>query len=103
MGTNKRYADAIDRRMNERIVEVVTRDKTPSTLSPAELALDVEPITRTPVARPVKAWVRYGDVPLLVEAEVVAWTSRAAAVRWRSPAGEVHRAWVWLSAVTDRA
>jgi hypothetical protein len=65
----------------------------PDTLSPTELQLDKEPLTRRPVARPVKAWVRYGAVPLFVEAEAVAWTEHAVAIRWRTPEGE-HRAWV---------
>jgi hypothetical protein len=34
-----------------------------------------------------------------IEAELVAWTSRACAVRWRTRTGEEHRAWVWASAV----
>jgi hypothetical protein len=77
------------------------RGAVPGTLSPTELQLDKEPLTRTPVARPVKAWVRYGTVPLLVEAEAVAWTEHAVAIRRPSPEGE-HRAWVWASAVRPR-
>lgn len=102
MGTNRRYADAIDRKMDDRVHEVVMRDNEPASLTPAELELDEEPITKPPRARPVLAWVRYGDVPIRVDAEVVAWTSRAAAIRWRTPAGDVHKAWVWMSGVTDR-
>jgi hypothetical protein len=34
-----------------------------------------------------------------LDVEVVAWTPRAVAVRWKTPAGEEHRAWVWASAV----
>lgn len=73
----------------------------PETLSPLELDLATEPLTRTPVGRLVRAWVRFGGVPLLIEAEAVAWTEHAVAIRWRSPEGE-HRAWVWASAVRGR-
>jgi len=101
LGTNKRYADSIDRRMGERVAETVMRGKQPESLTPTELELAREPLTRTPVARPVRAWVRYGAIPLMVEAEAVAWTEYAVAIRWRSPEGE-HRAWVWVSAVRSR-
>ena len=101
MGTNKRYADAIDRKMNERVAESIMRGKQPETLTDLELDLALEPLTRAPIGRPVRAWVRYGAVPLLVEAEAVAWTEHAVAIRWESPSGE-HRAWVWASAVQPR-
>src|SRR5690348_11325515 len=98
MGSNRRYAEHYDKLAGQRILEVVARDTEPQTLKSEELDLAHEPLTRTPVPRPVRAWVRYGETPILVDAEMVAWTSRAAAVRWR--VGEVeHRAWVWGSAV----
>lgn len=100
MGTNKRYADHYDRLMSDRIAEVVARGAQPDTLTDAELDLENEPLTRTPKARPVKVWVRYGSAPLLVDAELVAWTSRAAAVRWKVGDAQ-HKAWVWGSAVSD--
>lgn len=99
MGTNKRYAEAIDRRMSERIDETVMRDHEPFTLTPAELELDRLPLTRTPTPETVKVWIRYGTHPLKLEAQLVAWTPRACAVRWTTPAGDEHRAWVWASAV----
>jgi hypothetical protein len=67
--------------MDARIVESTMRGKTPDALTPTELQLDKEPLTRTPVARPVKAWVRYESVPLLVDAEAVAWSEHAVAIR----------------------
>lgn len=102
MGTNKRYAAHYDRLMDERVNEMITRSGPLQSLSKAELDLEREPLTRAPVARPVRAWVRYGSAPLEVDAELVAWTARACAVRWRI--GETdYRAWVWSSAVTVRA
>ena len=99
MGTNRRYgeggiADAIDK--------VATRGVEPDSLTDEQLDLDNEPLTTPRRARPVAAWVRYGNVNLQIDAEAVAWTARAAAIRWRAPDGSVHRAWVWAGAVTDR-
>ena len=87
------------RRIHESVNAVIMRDQTPSSLSDQELGLDRLPITRTPVPEKVKAWVRYGEVALRIDAELVAWTSRACAVRWKTQAGVAHRAWVWASAV----
>lgn len=87
--------------MGERASESIMHGKVPDTLTTTELDLAKEPLTRTPIARPVRAWVRYGSVPLLVDAEAVAWTEHAVAIRWRSPDGE-QRAWVWASAVRTR-
>lgn len=86
--------------MDERVAQVVARGHEPETLTGEELDLKREPLTRTPVPRPVRAWVRYDGVPLRVEAELVAWTRAAAAVRWRLGDLE-HRAWVWGSAVEE--
>lgn len=58
LGTNKRYADSIDRRMNGRIAERETEGYEPFSLTPEELELGIEPLTKTPVPRPVRAWVR---------------------------------------------
>ncbi|CAN5358403.1 hypothetical protein BH11ACT3_BH11ACT3_19340 [soil metagenome] len=99
MGTNKRYADHFDH-LTERRVKMRGE---PQSLSDAELERDKQPITRTPIALPVWAWVRYSDGSIKVEAETVAWTPRAVAVRWEAPGGETHRAWVWASAVERRS
>jgi len=77
------------------------RDGEPTSLSSQELELAVYPLTRSPVPVPVRAWVRYGVVPLKVDADAIAWTSKAVAVVWAAPAGQ-HRAWVWASAVERR-
>ena len=103
MGSNRRYAAQIDARMAERALEAVARNHEPESLKDAELALDVEPLTRPPSARPCHAWVRYAGIPVRVEAEATAWTARAVAIRWRVSEGRVDRAWVWESAVTERS
>lgn len=102
LGQNRRHAASVAARQDERILEVVARDAAPASLVDVELQLDVEPLTRAPLPRPVRAWVRYGTVPVEVDAEAVAWTSRAAAVRWKVGPERVDRAWVWASAVTPR-
>lgn len=101
MGTSKRYADAVDRQMDARIAQRIMSGGPPASLGRAELQLDQLALTRTPKPIPVRVWVRYPEAPLEVDAEAVAWTSRAVAVRWPGPDGE-HRAWVWASAVTPR-
>lgn len=102
MGTSRRYAEQIDRGMDARVAERVMRSGDPLTLSRLELQLDVLPLTRTPRPERVRAWVRYPAAALLVEAEAVAWTPRAVAIRWPGPDAVEHHAWVWASAV-DRA
>lgn len=102
IGTNKRYADRIDARRDERITEILMRDDTPESLTSEELELDKQPLTRTPQALPALAWVRYGKVAVRIPVEVVAWTPRACAVRWTTPLGREDRAWVWSSAVDQR-
>lgn len=101
-GTSKRYADSIDRRMNARIVERETEGFEPHSLTKEELELETQPLTKTPVPRAVRAWVRFGPVALKVDAELVAWTERACAIKWTMASGAEHRAWVWASAVEPR-
>jgi hypothetical protein len=102
VGTAKRYADKVDRQMNDRVVRRIMESGPPFSLGREELELDVQPVTKTPRPHKVRAWVRYPDGPLQVDGEVVAWTPRAVAVRWS--AGEtLHKAWVWASAVEVRA
>ena len=102
LGTSKRYADHYDRMMDTRIAQTVMRRRQPETLTSEQLDLEREPLTRAPAPRPVKAWVRYGGDVLRVDAEAVAWTDYAVAVRWPGPDGGEHRAWVWAGAVRRR-
>jgi hypothetical protein len=58
-----------DRRMDARIVESTMRGGQPDTLTSAEITSARNgSLARTPVARTVRAWVRYGGVPLLIDA-----------------------------------
>jgi len=99
VGTNKRYSEAVDRRMDDLVVAKIMRSGQPLSLSDEELQLDVYPLTRDPRPGAVKAWVRYPTASIQVEALAVAWTPRAVAIRWPGPDGHEHRAWVWASAV----
>ena len=99
MGTSKRYADSIDRRMGVQVDLSIMRGGDPESLTAKELELTTEPITRTPQPMPVTAWVRYKGIGIRVQGRAVAWTSKAVAVEWDGPDQEKHRAWVWASAV----
>jgi hypothetical protein len=96
MGSNCRYgSDVTDAVINE----AVTRPR-PISLTPAEIGkLDV---TEPPQPEPVKAWVRYPETPVQVEARAIAWTERAVKVEWTMRDGSVQQAWVWRSAVSVR-
>lgn len=100
MGTSKRYAAHYDGLMDHRIAQRVATTSGPlQSLTPEELNLDVEPMTRDPKPKPARAWVRFGATPLLVDALVCSWTSSAVAIRFTI--GDVeHKAWVWSSSVT---
>ena len=98
MGSTRGTPASIDRGIDR----MMMRDHPPQTLTPAELELDREPITRPPRALPCSAWVRYGSDAIRVDGVLVAWTERAAAVQWKTPDDQVHQAWLWRSAVTLR-
>lgn len=98
LGTNKRYPDAVDRRVNGRVAGSVMRDKQHMSLLHVELDLAREPFTRAHVPRRARAWGGYGDVPLFVDCEGVAWNEFATAAGWQTLEG-AHHAWVRASAV----
>lgn len=100
IGTNKRYADSIDRRSLEQVYRrAMVGD--PDSLSENEIALHEEPLTTYPKPEKVRAWVRYGRESVRVNAYVLASTRWAARVRWQEPNGTRREAWVWTSAVRD--
>ena len=102
MGTNKRYAHHYDQVMDNKIAEGIMRTGEPDTLDAKQLALDRNPITRTPAPYPARAWVKYGDHAMEIDVEVVAWTDRAVAIRWPGPDAAEHHCWVWAGAVGQR-
>ncbi|MBN9214152.1 MAG: hypothetical protein J0J04_04930 [Microbacterium sp.] len=98
MGTSKRYAHVVAKQIDDQIIRVVARGAALQTLSAQELALDRYAVTIDPMPKPVKAWVRFDDVAVLVDAEACRWTNRAVGIRFRVGDQE-HRCWVWSSAV----
>lgn len=100
MGTNKRYAASVDRQIDQRILERLVATSGPlQSLSADELALDSEPVTIDPQPKPVRAWVRFGSSPVLVDARALRWTPDAVGIQFEV-GGKSYRAWVWASAVT---
>ena len=77
MGTNRRYADAVDRCMD---ANIVMRSGTPQSLTDSELELSVQSIIRSPQPVTCGAWIRYPDGPVKVDARAVAWTLPAVAI-----------------------
>lgn len=101
MGSNRRYAKQIDERVFARVIEAVARDAQLATLSAEELRLSEVPLTIDPLRRRrVRAWVRFGQTPVLVDAVAVRWTPSAVGVVF-DVGGREHRCWVWMGAVDE--
>ena len=98
MGTNRRYAESIDRGINERILDGIAREGKLETLTKVELELDARTVTTDPEPAKVRAWVRFGSTPVIVDAEACMWTEHAVAIRFRADKRE-WRCWVWRGAV----
>ncbi|WP_367147240.1 hypothetical protein AB0870_08460 [Microbacterium proteolyticum] len=102
MGTNRRYADAVDRRMNDRALVTIARGGELQTLTPVELRLDDVPLTIDPKPRrKVKAWVRFGTVPVQVDALAARWTPDAVGIVFHIE-GTEYRCWVWAGAADEQ-
>lgn len=82
MGTNRRYADRVDRMMDARILQRTAEGGKLETLTKQELRLASTPCTTDPDPKPVTAWVRFGGIPIQVPAEAVMWTPSAVAIRF---------------------
>lgn len=102
MGSNRRYAATIDARIDERALQVAARDQPLHTLTPLELCLDKVPLTVDPRPnRKVRAWVRFGETPVRVDAVAARWTPNAVGIVFKIDEVE-HRCWVWVGAVDER-
>ena len=93
VGSNKRYADSLQRRRRYRDAE--NQVLVPKSLNEAERGTDI----RRGTTVPVQAWVTVGDTPVQILGNAVEWTSRAVLVIWAGADGSSRRAWVWASAV----
>lgn len=101
VGTNRRYADSVDARMNDRALQSIAGSGKLQSLTPLELGLDLVPLTIDPhPRRRVKAWVRFGDTPVRVDAVAARWTTDAVGIVFAVD-GREHRCWVWSGAVTE--
>lgn len=100
IGTNRRYARHFDAKMDESIVKSIAARNPLQSLTDEELDLGALPLTRDPQPKEALVWVRFGPHPIRRRAQVVAWTPRAIAVRFRIGDKE-HKAWVWASAVSE--
>lgn len=99
MGTSKRYAHVIDARMDARVLEQIAAEGMLQTLTMQELQLDRVPLTVDPRPhRRVRAWVRFGDSPVQVNAIALRWTRDAIGIGFKIGDTQ-HRCWVWGSAI----
>lgn len=87
--------------MDDKVLLTVSRVGPLQSLTAAELRLNEVPLTIDPAPRrKVKAWVRFGDTPVRVDAVAARWTPDAVGIVFHI--GEVeHRCWVWAGAVDD--
>ncbi|GAA2230490.1 hypothetical protein N1031_07095 [Herbiconiux moechotypicola] len=93
MGSNRRYgSDVTDAALNEMLVRPRPISLSEGERGAAEVREASEPV-------PVKAWVRFPEMPVLVDGRAVAWTDRAVWVEFTMRDGSTMRAWVWASAV----
>ena len=93
MGESKRRDTISQNAVNEAVVR-------PAPISLSEWEIGEHPVVGEPVA--VRAWVRFPEAPIRVEALAVAWTRRAVKVEFQLRDGRTLSTWVWASAV-DRS
>ncbi|WP_439593070.1 hypothetical protein [Microbacterium sp.] len=99
MGTNRRYAEQVDRRMDERILQRIADEFPLQSLTEKERQADRLPVTRDPRPKSCRAWVRFGPHPMLVDAKVAVWNDVACGIIFIVRDKE-YRCWVWASAVS---
>ena len=94
MGTNKRYADSIDRRANAKYILELSRTAPLQSLTEKELQLDIYPLTTYPKPERCRVWVRFGPHPFRVEGRVLRSTQLAAGVEFKLEE-TTFKCWVW--------
>ena len=88
-------------RIDDRIMQGVATNGALQSLTAAELRLDVQPLSIDPrPRRKVRAWVRFGDSPIRVDAIASRRTPDAVGVRF-SVEGTDYRCWVWIGAIEE--
>jgi len=101
MGSNRRYADKIDRQMDRRIAERELRPGFRS-LTPVESGAESERVTEAREPIPVTAWVDVTPGVIKVEAQVTAWTKKAVRIEWQNADGSRTSVWVYAGAVSRK-
>lgn len=98
VGTNRRYADHIDKQMAARAQQVSSAAR-PLGLSPVEVDLAMQPARSGSAPIPIRAWVQFTPAPAQLEGVAVQWNDAAVHIEVVDGAGRTHRLWVWASAV----
>lgn len=87
--------------MDARILKGIAGEGQLQSLTPDELRLHEVPLTVDPKPhRRVKAWVRFGEMPVRVDAVAARWTPSAVGILF-TVGGHEHRCWVWVGAVDE--
>lgn len=89
-----------DMRSQAQAVTAAAKRGSLQSLTDRELAVREQPMTIYPHAlqRRVRAWVRFGEEPIRVDAKLVRSTPLAAGIEFRGE-DQTFRCWVWGSAV----
>jgi hypothetical protein len=101
MGSNRRYADRIDRQMQKRLREAAMRPSYDS-LPPELVGIDEDRPTPAREPVPVTVWVGVTAGKICVNAEAVEWNRKAARVVWKDSDGHENSVWVYLGAMSRR-
>ncbi|QWT25115.1 hypothetical protein KPL76_07160 [Subtercola sp. PAMC28395] len=91
----------MSRDMGKRIDHIVTRPM-PISLTPEELDLENHPIKRASSVIPVRAWTRFYEATVRVDAEAFEWTDKAVHIRWVGSDGQPRSAWYGRMQLTER-
>lgn len=103
MGTNRRYADAVDRRMDQRILEATTDHLIPTTLPQQAFGPNPFEWVKGSDQPPVWAWVSWSNAPASrIPAVASGWNDRVVCVEWEARGGR-RSVIVWRTAVTRRS
>lgn len=84
--------------MDDRVLHGVAAEHPLQSLTPAERQDGTLPVTRDPLPKPCKAWVRFGPHAMRVDAVVVVWNDVACGILFSVGDREM-RCWVWANAI----
>lgn len=93
-----RLSQAYDRRDQWREILAAAKVGPLQSLTDREIGATEQPTTIYPRPKRVRAWVRFGAVPVRVEASLLRSTPLAAGIEFRAE-DQTFRCWVWGNAV----